>query len=89
MVVTPGVNRFDVDAMRNGGAVAADEDFVSNIDRRNHWNNLSGDDGRLVLAALIPGATYRYPAGERSTKEFIAKSGETFNIGEQTLANED
>ncbi len=89
MVVTPGVNYFDMDAMTYKGKVAADEDFVANIDRLNHWNNLSRDDGRLVLAALIPGATYRYAAGEMKMKQLIAKSGETIEIGQQTIADDE
>ena len=83
MAVTPGVSRFNYDAMRNDGAVAADQDFVANIDRRNHGkNNRSGDDGRLVLSALIPGATYRHASGQRNKlNEFVAKSGEVRDLG--------
>ena len=90
MVVTPGVTRFDLKAMRDEGAAAADADFISNIDRLNHWDNRSGEDGRLVIPALIPGATYRYPSVEdRLMVEFVAKSGETLEIGDRTIKEEE
>ena len=89
MVVTPGVSRFDSEAMRNEGAVGADQDFVSNIDRLNHWKNQSDDDGRLVLSALIPGATYLYPSGpEGKLKELITKSNEVRDLDTVVIDDE-
>ena len=89
MVVTPGVSRFDLDAMRKG-AVEADHDFAANIDRLNHWKNRSDDDGRLVLSALIPGTTYLYPSGKKNKlNEFVAKSGEVHDLGEVVIDEDD
>gem|GEM_PF-2145678 len=89
MVVTPGAHRLEIKAM-DQGAVAADQDFVSNIDRLNHWDNLSGEDGRLVLPALIPGATYLYPTGEeRKHTELVVKSAEVRDLGKVVVDEDD
>jgi hypothetical protein len=83
MVVTPGASRYDADAYRRG-ELAADADYVSNVDRTN--NAVSDDEGRLNLPALIPGASYRVLAfrnGESHVfKEFQAKANETLDLGD-------
>jgi hypothetical protein len=86
MVVTPGRYRFDVKSMQAGHLVA-DSDFISNIDRVNHWHGKKSDEqGNLSLPALIPGATYRIMIpreGKREiTKEFQPKANETIELGE-------
>ena len=86
MVVTPGALRYDFDAVRHG-ELAADADYVANIDRTNHWNRPQSDEqGYILLPALIPGATYRVVTGREGKltvgKEFQAKSKETLDLGE-------
>jgi hypothetical protein len=84
MVVTPGASRYDLDAFQRG-ELAADEDFVANVDRANHGPP-SDDEGRLKLPALIPGATYRVSgirAGKwQVIKEFQVKPNETLDLGD-------
>jgi RNA polymerase sigma factor (sigma-70 family) len=84
MVVTPGSDRHDFKA-HEAGQLAADADFVANIDRLNHWNRPATDaQGRVNFPALIPGATYRLvePAdmGDSIKKEFTAESGKTVEL---------
>jgi beta-lactamase regulating signal transducer with metallopeptidase domain/protocatechuate 3,4-dioxygenase beta subunit/5-hydroxyisourate hydrolase-like protein (transthyretin family) len=86
LVVTPGPYQFDAKA-RDRGELAADADFISNVDRLNHpGNEETDDDGRLEIGALIPGATYRVVHGGNGdnfrTTDFVAKSQETVNVGE-------
>lgn len=86
LVVTPGAGRYDFKAAE-GGELLANSDFVSNIDRTNHWNLApTDDDGRITFPALIPGATYRITTivngDERKTKEFTVDSGQTLDLSE-------
>jgi hypothetical protein len=86
LVVTPGLYQFDTQA-RARGELAADADFIANVDRLNHPGNEQTDaDGRLEIDALIPGATYRVVHGasgdEFQTTDFVARSGETVDAGE-------
>ncbi|MFV1991739.1 MAG: hypothetical protein ACC652_13490, partial [Acidimicrobiales bacterium] len=88
MVARPGVYKYDSQAMRSG-AVSADSDFISNIDRTNYPGVKSDDtnqEGRVRLPVLIPGATYRIitPDGGDSSiaKEFVAESGKTTDLGD-------
>ena len=86
MVVTPGPLVYDLDAMK-AGALAADSDFIANVDRQNHWAPQKTDaDGRFKLMALIPGTTYRVVThrNEQFTiaKEFQAKARETIDLGD-------
>lgn len=86
MVVTLGKPKYDFNAYRNGEALA-DEDFVGNIDQVNYRpapkTNASGG---VTFPALIPGARYRFISfidGKADvSKEFIAKSGETYDMGD-------
>jgi hypothetical protein len=86
MVVTPGVAEHDFEAARRG-ELAADSEFVSNIDRTNHWHLPPADkDGRITFPALIPGATYRfttYDDGKPTiAREFTVESGQEVDLGE-------
>ena len=91
MVVTPGVPQFDFKA-RNRGELAADEDFVANINRTEFYMRGPRTDqqGRVTLKELIPGATYRmyaYEDGENKILEqFTVESGETRDLGEFAVA---
>ncbi len=77
MVVTPGPDPIDL-AARKGGTLAADTDFVGNIDRKNYWNSPKTDDaGRVAFPILIPGADYRIVA-----KDFRVQAGQTLDLGD-------
>jgi hypothetical protein len=85
MVVTPGCYRFDAKSMQ-AGTLAADSDFLANIDRMNHGQPLKSDAlGKVTLHALIPGATYRVIIRHHIAKEFQLKAGETMDLGELTV----
>jgi RNA polymerase sigma factor (sigma-70 family) len=89
MVVTPGPTRRDLEAFRKG-LLFADEGFLANIDRVNHWKDPGADaQGRHTLTALIPGATYRITAFELEgpvvKKEFTAEAGKTVPLGDITV----
>ncbi|HET6881031.1 MAG TPA: M56 family metallopeptidase [Pirellulales bacterium] len=84
MVVTPGAMRYDFDALTRG-ELAADADFIANVDRTN--NALGADDeGRLKLPALIPGAAYQVYGMLNEKwlviKEFQVKTNETVDLGD-------
>jgi beta-lactamase regulating signal transducer with metallopeptidase domain len=84
MVVTPGPPRSTADKSQ-WDQLAADSDFVANIDRENHSAHLkSGDDGRHQFEALIPGATYQivtYVEGVAVImKEFVAQPDKTLDL---------
>jgi beta-lactamase regulating signal transducer with metallopeptidase domain/uncharacterized GH25 family protein len=89
MVVTPGASRYDAaDVLR--GELAADADFVANIDRTNYATAMKSDEqGNLTLPALIPGATYRIAAdddgGIETVKEFQVQAGEVKDLGDLTV----
>ena len=88
-LVSPGLpysSRPDKD-----GRLFADEGHLRQIDPIHYHNGLVSDaQGRLVLPALIPGATYRFiddttffdPAGPQVRKEFTVQPGETLDLGE-------
>ncbi len=86
IVVTPGVHEFS-DMARQAGTLAADADFIQNTDRLNHPNYEKSDaGGRMELAALIPGATYRVASygdgGFEAPKDFVAEAGKTIDLGD-------
>lgn len=88
-VLTPGPDMFDQTAL-NKGALAAETDFVANIDRLNYWPGPKTDaNGRVTLHALIPGARYRitsYAKGRHVIlKEFVAESAKTLDLGQFTV----
>src|SRR5262249_55323182 len=57
--------------------------FLQQADALGGWRAVGGadKDGRLMVPALIPGATYRYAAG-KDLREFPAEAGETHDLGE-------
>jgi hypothetical protein len=85
IVVTPGapLPRRDL-----SGPPAADEAAFAAIDPTHYENGpVSDADGRIVLPALIPGATYSARALAREGgigfhKDFTVKPGETIDLGE-------
>lgn len=86
MVVTPGKPQYDRQAMERG-ELLADEDSIANIDRDNHWSAPATDEnGERTFPALIPGARYRFinfvDGNPRVVKEFVARSAETYEMGE-------
>jgi beta-lactamase regulating signal transducer with metallopeptidase domain len=85
MVVTPGKPKYDFQAYRNG-ETQADEDFVANIDRVNYRRARKTDEnGEMTFPALIPGVQYRFVSfteGGAISTDFIAKSGEAYDMGD-------
>jgi protocatechuate 3,4-dioxygenase beta subunit len=80
MVITPGPPALSAEAM--AGALAADEDLLWRIDPVNHGNGWVADaQGRIVLPALIPGATYRIFA-RGVNREFAVGPGEAVELGD-------
>ena len=67
--------------------MTADKDFVSNVDQVNYRPYpKTNENGEMTFPALIPGARYQcvssvngYP---RVSREFVAKSGETYDMGD-------
>jgi len=93
MVVTPGVSVYDLTAVEKG-KLAADADFVSNIDRTNYWPGPKTDnDGVIRFPALIPGATYRLATFEKGKpvmlREFTVKPSQTLDLGEVAMSGID
>jgi RNA polymerase sigma factor (sigma-70 family) len=89
LVVTPGSSRMDNKAY-DRGELTADEGFVANIDRRNHWDGpLTDADGRVTFPALIPGASYRIEELDDPDHivkcEFKAESGKTVKLPDVRL----
>jgi hypothetical protein len=91
IVVTPGAYRYDRDAAQKG-LLAADEEFLANVDRHNYWKGPVTDaEGRCTFRALIPEMTYRLHTSNKKgmaaqAREFTAESGRTFDAGEITFA---
>ena len=89
MIVTPGRDVLSKDAA-DQDALSSDGDYLSRIDP-DHYNDLVSDaEGRITFPALIPGATYRVndmttvddPGGRKTRKLFVARAGETIELGE-------
>ncbi len=89
MVVTPGESRV-VGPLKKGTSFA-NEAMLRMIDPINHPNDPQSDgQGRVVVPALIPGATYsvvdrtasRNPNGRGLRREFSVKADETLNLGD-------
>jgi hypothetical protein len=96
MAVTPGPPTGA--ARLRTGALAADEAVLGRIDPVNHANPLVADaQGRIILPALIPGATYRIidrsaaaardvGEGPQVRREFTVGPGETVELGNVLIA---
>jgi len=91
IMMTPGVGTFRPPAGGGGGEWWADEDFVANFDRLNHWDGPRTDQqGRCTFPALIPGATYRLDVFDKAaskwvTQDFSVRSGETLQLSEMVI----
>jgi hypothetical protein len=86
LVVTPGPSPFDRSPAARG-QLSADEDFASNVDRKNQLPfPKAGADGVATFRVLIPGATYRLVGGRNRElgvlKEFSAEAGKTLDLGD-------
>jgi biopolymer transport protein ExbD len=91
LIARPGVDKNDWLKQR-AGLVAADMDFIQNIDRVNYpRSETSGstdadDQGRLTLPALIPGATYAievtYQGNLAIGRLFEAEAAKTVDLGD-------
>jgi hypothetical protein len=89
LVVTPGRLRYSTDKM-DADKLAADADFIANVDRANHsLPEKSGEDGRLTVSALIPGANYHLITYAKQkfvlAKEFKAVANEMIDLGDITV----
>ena len=90
MVVTPGAAVYDFKKLYEKGEMAADSDFVANIDRPNPRNlptdSQTDADGKIAFHRLIPGATYRIvDIGDKDNMikaEFKVESGKTIKLGD-------
>ena len=88
LLVTPGGLEYSKAAM-NGNSLAADAEYVVNVDRQNHPRELTDSDGRFTVSALIPGATYRIVSYRKEefvlAKDFQAVANETIDLGDITV----
>jgi hypothetical protein len=92
IIITPGRSLNDRGARQE--EMAADAADVVNIDRYNYWGNVKTDAaGRVTFPALIPGATYRLRRFDRDgwvvQKEFVARSGQTIELGDVPMRLEE
>jgi RNA polymerase sigma factor (sigma-70 family) len=80
MVITPGPPAGSAEV--RAGALAADVDMLGRLDPVNHGNGWVADaHGRIVLPALIPGATYRiFTRGV--VRDFVVGPGEAVELGD-------
>ena len=91
ILVTPGphfLTRNEIEQTQ----LAADADFLSNIDREYYANQPVTDPaGRVTLPALLPGASHRMNdfsnsnvqgKGVQTRKVFTVKPGETLDLGD-------
>jgi hypothetical protein len=90
MVVTPGPSWFSRDKA-DESRLAGERDYVCRIDPINYPDGCVSDAlGRVILPALIPGATYQIDdmsaiddnGGGHLRKEFTVKPGETVDLGD-------
>jgi beta-lactamase regulating signal transducer with metallopeptidase domain/protocatechuate 3,4-dioxygenase beta subunit len=92
-IVTPGVLSVVAFSTRKFDEPFADADFISNVDRRNHWDEITGEDGRITLSALIPGAAYQLLDWD-DKRAFVAhelkpQPGEHVDLPDLTLRGDD
>ena len=87
-VMTPGVSQFD-HAAGNQGKMAAECDFIANIDPANYRPPAKSDaQGRIRFPVLIPGATYQLDVlrNGRVTKDFSVTPGQQLDLGTIEIA---
>jgi RNA polymerase sigma factor (sigma-70 family) len=90
MTITPGASRTAADKDHP----ASEGDFLLRIDPDRYANLTSDAQGRVTFPALIPGATYRIRdittqgdgGGPKIHKEFVARAGETTELGDIPIA---
>jgi hypothetical protein len=59
-VATPGPSVYARRNKQEQAALAADADFLANVDRKHYWGDPVADaEGRFTMVSLIPGAIYR------------------------------
>jgi RNA polymerase sigma factor (sigma-70 family) len=85
LVVTPGASQYDFKKTYEKGELAADAEYIVNIDHHNYRRGpMTDKEGRITFPALIPGATYRIvEVGDRDDMikcEFKAESGKTVKL---------
>jgi RNA polymerase sigma factor (sigma-70 family) len=85
LVVTPGASRYDLKKLYEKGELAADSEYLVNIDRLNYGKGAFTDaEGRVTFPALVPGATYWIvEIGDRDDMvkcQFKAESGKTVRL---------
>jgi hypothetical protein len=80
MVVTPGPPAGSAEV--RAGAFAVNWDVLGRLDPVNHGNGrVAHAHGRIVLPALIPGATYRiFTRGV--VRDFVVGPGEAVELGD-------
>jgi hypothetical protein len=86
----PGFSPFVNVVVRPGGqGVEADSDLAANVDPVNYHGiggHAADAEGRCTFPALIPGVTYRlHDPGLKFTKDIVARSGETVDVGDVVL----
>src|SRR5690606_23609676 len=63
-----------------------DSIWTAKLHPHQHGENLrTGADGRAILKALIPGATYRITQFDGKTRDFTVDAGETVELGDVTI----
>jgi RNA polymerase sigma factor (sigma-70 family) len=90
-VATPGPSSMSRNK-RDRAELAADVDFLANVDRKHYRDDPSVDaEGRFTMPSLIPGALYRISdwstvnvaeKGAQIRKDFTVKPGETLDLGD-------
>jgi RNA polymerase sigma factor (sigma-70 family) len=90
-VATPGPSIYGRRKPQEQAMLAADADFLANVDRKHYWDDPVPDaEGRYTMVSLIPGALYRIidfstandEKGAQVRKEFTVKPGETVDLGD-------
>jgi protocatechuate 3,4-dioxygenase beta subunit len=90
-VATPGPSIYGRRKPQEQAMLAADADFLANVDRKHYWDDPVADaEGCYTMVSLIPGALYRIidfstandEKGAQVRKEFTVKAGETIDLGD-------
>jgi RNA polymerase sigma factor (sigma-70 family) len=90
-VATPGRSAYGRRGQAGLDELAADADFLANVDRKHYWDDPRTDaDGRFTMISLIPGALYRISdfstvnqeKGIQVRKDFTVGPGETVDLGD-------